>query len=411
MLGFIDKAKEIFEKVKPLLMSEEKSDSGAKKRDPEIEPENKEKILTPVAEVPMEQPATEVKAGAFSIITAIINGAGVGLLLGALLGLSISPVVSGVIGTLSGLLAVLLGTSEKYMSQLKSVRIGAFGFFCVAGIMLGIHIRTNNAMLPDREKMLKDYTKVGFSKQEALDFIAFREFGLVPSGWKGGQNPPKSEKPSEKEKLSETPAKTGEAGPSEAKEPSSAKKTGDEESKSKPVEKPSGKKTDDEPSAKEKAEPQQARVFANANATGAERQSVLYSSDVNASDCDIINNADSSQDISEIRNTFDMAGGTWQELAQNLGSAGFPDKVYIRFLFTVRSWFCESGRRGVIKIQYSEKLSKVTSDQTLDQIKNTITPADTMWTMIKEQINKNIAVDYQKPLYLSLIKTFCHEKN
>jgi len=31
--------------------------------------------------------------------------------------------------------------------------------------------------------------------------------------------------------------------------------------------------------------------------------------------------------------------------------------------------------------------------------------------MIKEQINKNIAVNYQKPLYLSLIKTFCHEKN
>ena len=170
MLGILDKAKEIFEKVKPLLMSEEKSDSGAKKFDPEIKPENKEKILTPVAEVPLEQPATEVKAGAFSIITAIINGAGVGLLLGALLGLSISPVVSGVIGTLSGLLAVLLGTSEKYMSQLKSVRIGAFGFFCVAGIMLGIHIRTNNAMLPDREKMMHDYTKVGFSKQEALDF-------------------------------------------------------------------------------------------------------------------------------------------------------------------------------------------------------------------------------------------------
>jgi hypothetical protein len=411
MSHITDKAKDIFEKLKPLIMDEVSKDTGPQEKPGEQKAENNESAAAQVTENRDSRETIVPKAGGVDILMAVINGAGVGLLLGVLLGLSISPVVSGVIGTLSGLLAVLLGTSERYMSQMKSVRIGAFGFFCVAGIMLGIHIRTNNAMMPDREKMLHDYTKVGFSKQEALDFIAFREFGLVPAGWKGAPSPQESEKPSETGKISDTPANAGEPGAPGVKETSPATKSGNEHSKSKPADPPPAKIKDEEPVAKNKVEPSSARVFANANATGAERQSVLYSSDVNASDCDIINNADSSQDIAEIRNTFDMAGGTWQELAQNLGSAGFPEKVYIRLLFTVRSWFCESGRRGVIKIQYNEKLKRMTGDQTLDQIKNTITPADTMWNTIKEQINKNVAVEYQKPLYLTLIKTFCHEKN
>ena len=313
-------------------------------------------------------------------VTAFINGAGVGLLLGMLLGLAISPVVSGVIGTLSGLLAVLLGTSEKYMSRLKSIRIGSFGFFCVAGIICGMYIRVNNAILPDRHKMLNDYTLIGFSKEEALDFIAFREFGLVPSEWKAQAGTGETAGKNEKNTADDT--------------------AGKQDQHAVPVKPVS-------PPQKNTQAPQ--RVFANANETGAERKSVLYSSEVNATDCDLINNADSSQDISEIKNTFVMAGGSWSEFAGNLGAAGFPDKVFVRLLLTVRNWFCESGKKGVIKISYNKQLRNISGKMTLDEINAAITPADTVWFMIKTRLNREIRPEYQKKLYLSLIKTFCHE--
>ena len=130
---------------------------------------------------PSNEPPTLI-----NIISAIINGGGIGLLLGMLMGLTDKPVVAGIITTLSGLLTLLLGVNEVYITILKGIRIGAFGVFCVAGVLWGLDIRTNNGMLPSREKMMEEYTKVGFTKQEALDFIAYREFQIIPRGWKQG---------------------------------------------------------------------------------------------------------------------------------------------------------------------------------------------------------------------------------
>jgi hypothetical protein len=104
-------------------------------------------------------------------LTAILNGLGVGLLLGVMMSLSLSPVVSGVIAALTGLLAVLLGLNEKYIDPLKSIRIGAFGLFAVAGILLGLYLRANDPFTPSLLDMKNEYIELGYEEDEALAFI------------------------------------------------------------------------------------------------------------------------------------------------------------------------------------------------------------------------------------------------
>jgi hypothetical protein len=88
-----------------------------------------------------------------------------------LLGLSVSPVVSGVVATLSGLLAILIGVNEKYLDPLKSLRIGAFGIFAVAGILLGLYLRANDPFAPSLLDRKNEYVAIGYSDEEARAFI------------------------------------------------------------------------------------------------------------------------------------------------------------------------------------------------------------------------------------------------
>lgn len=391
MQTIINKTIELIEKLKPFFMEEPKPNT-------EVQASvNEQKAVVPDKEIVADKPTTVApqavspKAHRLNMITAFINGAGVGLLLGVLVGLSVSPVVSGVIGTISGLLAVLLGLNEKFLSPVKSIRIGAFGFCCVAGILLGIYVRTNNAMMPNRNKMLNDYMKAGFSRQEALDFIVYREFNMIPADWKTGTKPSSNQ--------------SGQ-GVQSAQDPTNA----ENQAGANP-----NMKTNPSPAAGGNAAANVSNstpsfVFASANETGAERKSVLYASEVEASDCDLLDNADATQDISEIKNTFDMAGGTWQELEKNLAQAKIPDKIFVSSIIAIRDCFCASDKRtGKIKVTYNQKLNNAENTQTVAQIEDMITEKDAVLFSIKQQISNKIPQEYRLPVYLAVIKTFCHE--
>jgi hypothetical protein len=111
------------------------------------------------------------KISRMNIISAVFNGAGIGLLLGILWSLSVSPVIGGVIATLSSLLALFLGLSEKYIDPLKSIRIGAFGIAAVAGVLLGLYIRTNDPFTPTMRDKMDQYLAIGYSEEQARAFI------------------------------------------------------------------------------------------------------------------------------------------------------------------------------------------------------------------------------------------------
>ncbi|MEZ5083065.1 MAG: hypothetical protein R2750_06415 [Bacteroidales bacterium] len=153
----------VSDKLKPLFMEEKKTN--------------------PTNQTDEKENTSSVKIKTSSIIAAVFNGLGIGLLLGLLLGLAVSPVVSGVIGTISSLLAVFLGLNDKYMGQIKSIRIGAFGFFAVVGILSGMFIRTHNALSPTKDEIKKEFLNAGFNENQALYFTALQVAEYVPEGW------------------------------------------------------------------------------------------------------------------------------------------------------------------------------------------------------------------------------------
>jgi len=68
-------------------------------------------------------------------------------------------------------LALLLGLSEKYLDPLKSLRIGAFGLFAVAGVILGLYMRANDPFAPTLRDKMEQYVDLGYKDEEARAFI------------------------------------------------------------------------------------------------------------------------------------------------------------------------------------------------------------------------------------------------
>jgi len=115
---------------------------------------------------------------------AFYSGVGIGLLIGVLMGLAVSPTVGIIIGALASSLAILLGLNDAHFSDAKAIRIGSFGFACVLGALLGIFIRTNSLLAPDIKTQFQNYIDVGFTNEQALDFIAYERFGILNKEWK-----------------------------------------------------------------------------------------------------------------------------------------------------------------------------------------------------------------------------------
>lgn len=124
----------------------------------------------------------EKKPGIFADIFA---GAGVGALLGTILGLSITPVVATVVGALTSVLAVFLGLDGQEKTRLPRVnglRIGAFGFATIAGLLLGMFLRINNPMvMAPADAMLRWQTAFEDNPSLAQQMMIFERTGLRPS--------------------------------------------------------------------------------------------------------------------------------------------------------------------------------------------------------------------------------------
>ena len=293
-----------------------------------------------------------------NLLTSFFNGLGVGLLLGLLLGLAVSPVVSAIIGTLSSLLVVLLGLNENYLSPVKSIRIGAFGVFCVIGILSGMYIRSHDSMAPPLHSLYDEYRSMGFPDKDARDFIAYQEFDLVPGNW--------------------TKTDTGVSNDSAA-----------------PAEQASSVKN----------EP---RLLASGdNMPAKKRKSVLYSSEVDAGKCYTLESSTEKMSFPDVKMNFIVAGGTWKELANNL-DPGLPENIRKTALLMLRDIFCASGGSGTIKVK-CENLQAVDANTSLENIRKQLLPSGEVWGKIVMNVDNKIDRTYQKQLYLSLIKILCHD--
>jgi len=286
------------------------------------------------------------------VFSSFFNGLGVGLLLGLLLGLAVSPVVSVIIGTISSLLAVLLGLNENYLNPVKSIRIGSFGLFCVIGILCGVYIRSHNLLAPSLQSLYTEYRAMGFSDKDSRNFIAYQEFNLTPESW--------------------IKIDTGKS----LKQPM--------------------------------AEISEHKLLVSGeNIASKKRQSVLYSSEVDAGKCYILESSSEKMSYSDLKMNFVAAGGTWKELANQL-DAGLPENVRKKVLLLFRDVFCAAGGSENVKM-ICENLSGLNEQTSLENIRKSLSASGEIWNKIVAQIDTKIEAGYQKQLYLSLIKILCHD--
>ncbi len=136
-------------------------------------------------------------------LTEWLAGGSIGLLVGILVGMSASPVVGTVVGAVTAILAAFLGlsgpatdadASKRHLLRTSSSphRIIAFGLLAVAGLFLGLWMRTHNALSPSRATDVQSWIDAVFPPQEARGLRVYAELGLAPEGLKPAESSAKS---------------------------------------------------------------------------------------------------------------------------------------------------------------------------------------------------------------------------
>ncbi|MFC1560543.1 hypothetical protein ACFL3W_01210 [Pseudomonadota bacterium] len=116
-----------------------------------------------------------------------------GLLLGLIMGLSVSPTTKIVLGVIAAGLGTFLGFDKSAFkgssasdnqpdrsSFLRELRVGSFGFAVVAGILLGMTIRTNELLSPTIVESVEKWTEAGYHPTVARQFVALERLRIDP---------------------------------------------------------------------------------------------------------------------------------------------------------------------------------------------------------------------------------------
>ena len=116
-----------------------------------------------------------------------------GLLLGLIMGLSVSPTTKIVLGVIAAGLGTFLGFDKSAFkgtpaaenqpsrsSFLRELRVGSFGFAVVAGILLGMTIRTNELLSPTIVESVERWTDAGYHPTVARQFVALERLRIDP---------------------------------------------------------------------------------------------------------------------------------------------------------------------------------------------------------------------------------------
>jgi hypothetical protein len=108
-----------------------------------------------------------------------LAGIGLGLAVGILVGMSTSPVVAVVVSSLAAVLAAFFGLSAGSDEGARVLRIASFGFVCPLAVLLGLDIRTHSWFAPSINEQIREWTDAGYPANQARQFVAFRQLGLV----------------------------------------------------------------------------------------------------------------------------------------------------------------------------------------------------------------------------------------
>lgn len=229
---------------------------------------------------------------------ALFGGGGIGLLFGVIMGTTSTPVIATMLGALTAVLAGILGLNDNLFNNAKAMRIGGFGICCVLGAYLGLYVRSHNVLAPSLLELKQTYLAVGFSEQQALNFLAMKEFGVSLAS------------------LQQNEGKKSEGKPVLA------------QSDAQPASKSATQSVEVMPSQQNAAQ----TLFKQHN-------SLLFSASVAVSGCEELVYTDDSLALDEVLNNFELTGGVWEKLAEQ-ALEHVPEPEQKAWLLTIKQGVC-----------------------------------------------------------------------
>lgn len=119
---------------------------------------------------------------------------GFSLFLGTLVGLSSAPVVGIILAALAGLIGLVVGAGRnarvEAIGEITSIEfplLGIFGIFALAGVLLGLYVRTENPWGASIVEQKAEWIAAGYEETQANSLVIFQEIGLTPPGWTPSQ--------------------------------------------------------------------------------------------------------------------------------------------------------------------------------------------------------------------------------
>ncbi len=279
-----------------------------------------------------------------SLKLSLFGGAGIGLLFGIIMGTSVEPLVATMFGTLTTILAAILGLNDKYFNDAKAVRIGAFGFACVIGAYLGLFVRTHNLLSPSLADLKQEYLAIGYTEQQALNFITQKEFGVALIA--------ATDITSVNDVDAKGSVQAVQASPMLAKQHSS----------------------------------------------------LLFSAPVELSGCDELEYTDDSLPLDEVINNFELTGGVWEVLGMHVSDAILEERQK-SILLTVKDSACQVNQ---VDHASCLTIAPYLLEQSYHTVSTLIAEQDDDWQKIAGAIDASDLSDEEKLLSLKLAKdTLC----
>lgn len=146
--------------------------------------------------------------------------------------------------------------------------------------------------------------------------------------------------------------------------------------------------------------------FIKSDTSKAQREaSLLYSTILNSSDCDLLYYMTAETPVSEMVNTFRSTEGIWRKFADTFQS-DLPEELTGKSLLMVRDSFCNSSSSEPYTISNTEKIKAINPNSSLEEMETQISASGENWKNLVLMAQSQFSESERLQIYKALLKVF-----
>lgn len=146
--------------------------------------------------------------------------------------------------------------------------------------------------------------------------------------------------------------------------------------------------------------------FIKSDTSKAQREaSLLYSTILNSSDCDLLYYMTAETPVSEMVNTFRSTEGIWRKFADTFQS-DLPEELTGKSLLMVRDSFCNSSSSEPYTISNTEKIKAINPNSSLEEMETQISASGENWKNLVSMAQSQFSESERLQIYKALLKVF-----